>query len=125
MAANSPIKAMPEAEAAYQTALTALHCSHDNLDAITNASPVDWDAYNEGLETCASCQEAAQAAESVLQAAILNTPAVQDLIRTLKSNTQAMNQCAAELDKTATMFNKLAKVADTVTSVLGAILKYI
>jgi len=125
MSANPPIEAMPEAEAAYQAALTALHRSHDNLDAITNASPVDWDAYNQGLTTCTSCQNAAQAAESVLQAAILNTPAVQELVGKLKADTQAMNQSAAALDKTAAMFNKLAKSADTVTSALGAILKYV
>lgn len=125
MADNPPIKAMPEAEAAYQGALTALRRSHDNLDAITNASPVDWDAYSEGLETCTSCQSAAQAAESVLQAAILNTPAVQELIGKLKADTQSMNQSAAALDKTAAMFNTLAKRADTVASVLSAILKYV
>lgn len=125
MAANPPINAMPEAETAYQAALAALHRSHGNLDAITNASPVDWTAYDEGVAACSSCRNAAQAAESVLQAAILNTPAVQELTGKLKQDTQSMNKCAAALDKTAATCSTLAKCADTVASVLGAILKYI
>ncbi|HEY1890042.1 MAG TPA: hypothetical protein VGG63_06530 [Steroidobacteraceae bacterium] len=120
-----PIKLTPEANAAYQAALTALQSAHKRLDEITAATPVDWAAYSAGLQTCAACQASAQTALSVYQAAILNTPDVRALIGQLKADTQSMNQSAAALDRTAAIFNKLASVANTLTSTLTKILKFI
>ena len=125
MATSSRITSMPEADTAYQAALAALHKAHSALDVVINSSPVNWTAYKQGLATCTSCQNAAQAAEDVFGTAILDTPAVETLIHALTSNTQEMTQSAAELDKTAEEFKKLAKAADTLSSVLGNILKFI
>lgn len=119
------ITSMPDANAAYQACLAALTSSHANIDAIVGSSPVDWTAYNAGLQACAACQSSAQAAVSVLQAAILNTPAVQDLITKLNSDTAAMKQAVAALDKTAANFNTLASIATTLASVLTVILKFV
>lgn len=66
-----------------------------------------------------------QTALSVYQAAILNAPDVLALLGQLKADTQSMNQAAAALDKTAAMFNELASVANTLTSTLTKILKFV
>ncbi len=119
------IPSMPEANAAYQAALAALRSTHDDLDAIIGAPSVDWTAYSAGLAACTSCQNAAQAALNVFQAAILDTPAVQALIVKLNADTQAMTQSAAGLNKTAATFNSLAGVANTLASILTTILKFV
>ncbi|MGH6876006.1 MAG: hypothetical protein ACREHV_01375 [Rhizomicrobium sp.] len=120
-----PIKSMPEANAAYQAALAALQSVHEQLDEITSASPVDWNSYNAGLQSCTACQSSAQAALGVFQEVILNTTAVQELVGKLTGDTQAMNQAAGALDKTTATFNALASVATTLTAVLTTILKFV
>jgi len=119
------IPSMPEANAAYQASLAALRAAHTNLDQITATQPVDWNAYSAGLAVCTACQNSAQSALSVFQAAILNTPAVQELIAKLVTETQAMTQTAKALDKTAATLTTLANIATTMTSILTTILKFV
>ena len=122
------IPSMPEANAAYQASLSALRAAHTNLDGITNPLPgtqVDWTAYNAGLAACTACQNSAQASLSVFQAAILNTSGVQELISKLVADTQAMNDSAKVLDKTAATLSSLATIAATTTAILTTILKFV
>jgi hypothetical protein len=119
------IPSMPAANDAYQASLAALKAAHDKLDQITAATPVDWTAYNAGLKTCAACQASAQSALSVYQAAILDTPTVQDLITKLVADTKAMTDAAKALDQTAATLTTLATAATTMTSILTTILKFV
>ncbi|WP_321932215.1 hypothetical protein [Paraburkholderia guartelaensis] len=95
------------------------------LDKITATSPVDWTAYNAGLVACTACQNSAQRAISVFQAAILNTPGVHELIAELVADTRAMNQAADGLNKTSATLSTLATTATTMTAVLTTILKFV
>ena len=119
------IPSMPQANAAYQASLAALKVAHTQLDQITAMSPVDWTAYKAGLDACAACQNSAQSALSVFQAAILNTPGVQELIAKLVADTQDMNKAAAKLKNTAATLSRLATAATTMTSILTTILKFV
>jgi hypothetical protein len=119
------ITSMPEANAAYQASLAAMQASHDQLDQITGVQPVDWTAYDQGLATCTNCQNSAQGALNVFQAAILDTQGVRELIVKLVADTQAMNQATKALDKTATTLQALATTATSMTSILTTILRFV
>ena len=119
------ITSMPEANAAYQASLAAIQAAHAQMDQIMGTQPVDWTAYNQGLTTCTNCQNSAQGALGVFQAAILDTQGVRELILKLVADTQAMSQATAALDKTAATLTTLATAATSMTSILTTMLKFV
>ncbi len=123
--ADPPILNMPEADAAYQETLNALNDIHAKQAELMADNPIDWTAYNAALAAAGSAQNAAQAALTVFQASILNTPDVAGLIAQLQAATAVMEQRRQALTKLAATLNALAGAADTVTSVLTAIAKFV
>jgi long-subunit acyl-CoA synthetase (AMP-forming) len=116
---------LPQANAAYQSALAALAATHASQNVLISATPVDWDAYYAAGTAVTAAQNTAQAALTVYQTAILDSADVTALVVELQEDTDAMRAATEALDNTANTLNALASAADAVTTVLGAIAKFV
>ena len=117
------ITQMAEAQAAYNQAMASLGAAHAQLNTIANGQPVDWNAYSAALAACNALQQAAQSAEGVFQAAILDTPVVADLRTQLTAYTATMKANTDALTATANALKTLTIVATDANGILTTLAK--